>query len=63
MIAQVIHNIDWCKELGVWVELTELLEEKKALKIFSSLRGKAKKAALQLEIKDPKIRAGVIKLK
>ena len=35
----------------------------KALTIFSSLRGKAKKAALQLEIKDPKIRAGVIKLK
>ena len=35
----------------------------KSLKNIFVLRGKAKKAALQLEIKDPKIRAGVIKLK
>ena len=46
------NYIDWCKELDVWVKLTRLPEEKKALAIFLSLRGKAKKAALQLEIKD-----------
>ena len=56
------NYIDWCKELDVQVELTELHEEKKALAIFSSLRGKAKKVALQLEIKDLKVR-GVTKLK
>ena len=43
--------------------MTELPEEKKALAIFSSLRGKAKKAALQLEIKDLKVRGRVTKLK
>ena len=43
--------------------MTELAEEKKTLAIFSSLRGKAKKAALQLEIKDLKIKGGVEKLK
>ena len=57
------NYIDWCKKLNVWVELTELPEEKKALAIFSSLRGKAKKAALQLEIKDLKVRGRVTKLK
>ena len=51
------------KIVNVQVELTELPEEKKALAIFSSLRGKAKKAALQVEIKDLKVRGGVIKLK
>ena len=56
------NYIDWCKELDVWVELAELPEEKKALAIFLPLRGKAQKAALQLEIKDLKVR-GVIKLK
>ena len=34
--------VDWCKELDVWVELTELIEEKKAFAIFWSLKGKAK---------------------
>ena len=34
------NSIDWCKELDVWVELTELPEEKKALAIFSSLPSK-----------------------
>ena len=43
--------------------MTELAEEKKTLAIFSSLRGKAKKATLQLEIKDLKIKGGVEKLK
>ena len=57
------NSIDWCKELDVWVELTELPEEKKALAISLSLRGKAEKAALQLEIKDLKIKGGVTKLK
>ena len=57
------NYIDWCKKLNVWVELTEQPEEKKALAIFSSLRGKAKKAALQLEIKDLKVRGRVTKLK
>ena len=57
------NYIDQCKELDVWVELTELTEEKKALAIFLSLRGKANKAALQLEIKDLKARGGVIKSK
>ena len=57
------NYIDWFKELDVWVELTELPEKKKASAIFSSLRGKAKKAALQLEMKDLKVRGGVIKLK
>ena len=57
------NSIDWCKELDVWVELTELPEEKKALAISSSLRGKAEKAALQLEIKDLKVKGGVTKLK
>ena len=57
------NYIDWCKELDVWVELTELPEEKKALAIFSYLRGKAKKAALQLEAKELKLRGDVIKLK
>ena len=65
-LAPVLNDntnyIDWCKELDVWVKLTELPEEKKALAIFSSLRGKAKKAALQLEVKDLKLRGGVIKL-
>ena len=51
------------KIVNVQVELTELPEEKKALAIFSSLRGKAKKVALQVEIKDLKVRGGVIKLK
>ena len=46
------NYIDWCKELDVWVKLTELPKEKKAIAIFLSHRGKAKKAALQLEIKD-----------
>ena len=66
-LARVLDDstnyIDWCKELDVWAELTELLEEKKALAIFLSLRGKAKKAALQLEIKDLKIKGGVVKSK
>ena len=57
------NYIDCCKELDVWVELTELPEEKKTLAIFSSLKSKAKKAALQLEIKDLKVRGGIIKLK
>ena len=57
------NYIDWCKELDVWVERTELTEEKKVLAIFLSLRGKANKAALQLEIKDLKARGGVIKSK
>ena len=57
------NYIDCCKELDVWVELTELPEEKKTLAIFSSLRSKAKEAALQLEIKDLKVRGGIIKLK
>ena len=43
--------------------MTEIPEEKKALAIFPSLRLKAKEAALQLEIKDLKVRGGVIKLK
>ena len=34
--------IDWCKELDVSVELTELTEEKKAFAILSSLIGKPK---------------------
>ena len=45
-LAQVLDDrtnyIDWCKELDVWVELSEPLEEKKAVAIFSSLRGKTK---------------------
>ena len=45
------------------VELTELPEKKKVLVIFLSLRSKAEKAALQLEIKDLKVRGGVVKLK
>ena len=49
------NYIDQCKELDVEVELTELPEEKKSLAIFPSLRGKAKKAALQSEIKDLKV--------
>ena len=53
------NYIDWCKELEVWLELTELEEEKKALAIFSSLTGKAKKAALQLDVKDLKTKDGV----
>ena len=57
------NYIDCCKELDVWVELTELPEEKKTLAIFSSLRSQAKEAALQLEIKDLKVRGGIIKLK
>ena len=59
----ITNYIDWCKELDVLAELTQLPEEKKALAIFSSLRGKAKTAALQLETKDLKIRGGVAKLK
>ena len=50
------NYIDWCKKLGVWVEFTKLPEKKKALAIFSSSRGKAKKAILQLEIKDLKLK-------
>ena len=57
------NHIDWCQELDVWIKLTELPEEKKALAIFSSLSDKAKKVALQLEIKDLKVRGGVTKLK
>ena len=57
------NGIDWCKELDVSIALRELPEEKKALAIFLSLRGKAKKAALQLEIKDLKVRRGVTKSK
>ena len=53
------NYIDRCKELEVWLELTELEEEKKALAIFSSLTGKAKKAALQLDVKDLKSKDGV----
>ena len=64
MLAPVLHDntnyIDWCKELDVWVKLTELPEGIETLAIFLSLRGKA---ALQLEIKDLKVRGGVIKLK
>ena len=66
-LAQVLDDnanyVDWCQELDVWVELTELREEKKACVIFSSLTGKVKKAALQLEKKDLKVRGGVTKLK
>ena len=57
------NYIDWCRELDVWVELTELIEEKKALAIFSSLKGKPEKTTLQLKIKDLKVRGGVTKLK
>ena len=57
------NYIDWCKELDLWVEWTKLPEEKKTLAIFLSIRGKAKKAALQLEIKDLKVKGGVTKLK
>ena len=57
------NHIDWCQELDVWIKLTELPEEKKALAIFSSLSDKAKKVALQLEIKDLKVTGGVTKLK
>ena len=57
------NYIYWCKELDVRVELTELPEKKKVLAIFLSLWGTAKKAALQLEIKDLKVRGGVKKLK
>ena len=49
------NYIDQCKQLDVEVELTELPEEKKTLAIFPSLRDKAKKAALQSEIKDLKV--------
>ena len=42
--------------------MTELPEEEKTV-IFSFPGGKAKKSALQLEIKDMKVRGGVIKLK
>ena len=66
-LAPVLYDstnyIDWCKKLDVGVELTELPEEKKALAIFPSLGSKTKKAVLQLEIKDPKVRAGIVKLK
>ena len=55
--------IDWCKELDVWVELTERTEEKKALAIFSSFRSKAKKVVLQLKMKDLKVSKEVVKLK
>ena len=58
-----INYTDCCKELDVWVELTELSEEKKALAIFSSLQGKPKKVDIQLEIKDLKVTGGVKKLK
>ena len=58
VLDDTTNYIDWCKKLDVWVELTELAEGKKALAIFSSLRGKVKKAALQLEIKDLKVRGG-----
>ena len=51
------NYIDWCKELDVWVELSEPLEEKKAVAIFSSLRGKTKKR------KYLKVKVGVVKLK
>ena len=51
------NYIDWCKELYVWVELSEPLEEKKAVAIFSSLRGKTKKR------KYLKVKVGVVKLK
>ena len=57
------NYIDWWKELDVWVELTELPEEKKALAIFSSLKRKPEKIALQLKIKDLEVRGGVTKLK
>ena len=57
------NYMDWCKELDVWVELTELIEEKKAWAIFSSLKGKPEKTTLQLKIKDLKVRGGVTKLK
>ena len=43
--------------------MTKLPAEKKALAIFLSLRGIAKKAALQLETKDLKVNKGVVKLK
>ena len=60
-LAQVLDDrtnyIDWCKELDVWVELSEPLEEKKAVTIFSSLRGKTKKR------KYLKVKVGVVKLK
>ena len=43
--------------------MTEPPEEKKTVAIFSSLRGKTEKAALQLKRKDPKVKVGVAKLK
>ena len=55
--------MDWCKELDVWEELTEPPEVKKAVAVFSSLRGNTEKAALQLERKHPKVKVGVTKLK
>ena len=51
------NYIDWCKELHVWVEFPEPLEEKKAVATFSSLRGKTKKR------KYLKVKVGVVKLK
>ena len=43
--------------------MTELPEEKKTLAKLLSLRTKVKKSALQLEIKDLKVRGGIVKLK
>ena len=41
MLASVLNDsknyIDWCKELDVWVELTELAEDK-VIVIFLSLQ-------------------------
>ena len=55
------NYIDWCKELDVWVELTQLAENKTVLAIFSTMRGKARKTALQLKIKYLMVKVGVLK--
>ena len=52
LLTDKTHYQDWKKEVEVWEELTDLTNEKKALAVFASLEGKAKKTALQLEIKD-----------
>ena len=42
------NYIDWCKELDVWIELTELAAEKKVLAIFSSLEVKLRRQSYKI---------------
>lgn len=49
----------WKRDLGIWCELTDLPEEKRALAIHLSLTGRARAASSEIKVEDLKKKTGV----